>query len=155
MHYGIKGMKWKKKKKKIPFPGDYDSEEMWFKPYQEGMSDEELKEWKKRNRRSRKLIKTYNKKKKKERKTTEKWAKKYGLDRPRRKNTDHIDTDILGYPVKKRKGIFGITMNEYVTKPPTTNKKGIHKRGPYRRPGDHPFAKPGPVGLDYSNRRKK
>lgn len=93
MHYGIKGMKWKKKKKKKE-EIDYYDPRLW-----EPSEREQKKEgfsWAQYDSRAKKLIKKYNKQQAKKRKTTEKWAKKYGLARPKRKSTDHIDVSTFG-----------------------------------------------------------
>jgi len=93
MHYGVKGMRWKKKKKKKEEEIDYYDPRLW-KPSEseqkkEGFSYSQYYD------RARKLIKKYNKQQAKKRKTTEKWARKHGLAMPHHKSTEHIDNPSL------------------------------------------------------------
>lgn len=154
MHYGVKGMKWRKHdKKKDPLAGTtiddyYDHsyyDENGHRP--DAVSPEENAIYE-HNKRAKKLRKIYNKRKKKEYKRTVKIAKRRGLNRPRRRSTDHINT-ILG---KTQHWSSPVTLA--VDKPPTYAKVYRREKAP-RNPQQHPIAGHSQPIYDYNAWRKR
>lgn len=135
MHYGIKGMKWKKRRKPDDLPKDPNDpayHEIYPATFEEGfnMTPEEKKAMREHNKRAKKLRKKYNKKRNKVWKTTQKVAKRRGLT-VRRRGNDKISTV---------SGSGGLSPMGTV-KP----RKQIKKREKYRRPGKHPAAHKKPL----------
>ena len=134
MHWGVKGMKWKKKKKP-GLPKDI-TDDAYYEQYPSSWEDsfnmtpEEKKAMREHNKNAKKLRKKYNKERKKVYQTTQKWAKKRGLSGSRRRSTDHFATP------KTTGGLYPSSMK------PT--KKKVYKRGKARAAGEHPWNTPKP-----------
>lgn len=132
MHYGIKGMKWKKKKKP-GLPKDV-TDDAYYEQYPSSWEDafnmtpEEKKAMREHNKAAKKNRKKFNRERKKIYQTTQKWVKKRRLGGPRRRSTDQFKTP------KGTGGLYPSHMK------PT--KKKINKRGRARAAGEHPFYKP-------------
>ncbi len=135
MHYGIKGMKWKKKKKP-GLPKDI-TDDAYYEQYPSSwedafnMTQEEKKAMREHNRAAKKNRKKFNRERKKIYQTTQKWAKKRRLGTSRRRSTDQFTTP------KTTGGLYPSSMK------PT--KKKVYRRGKARAAGDHPFTKPKPT----------
>lgn len=135
MHYGVKGMKWKKKKAQPPKdPYDPAYYEQYPSSWEElaNMSKEEAEALDEHNKRAKKLRKKYNKQRKKVAKTTAKWAAKRGLSRSRRRSTDHFSTNP-----------FSSQTYSY-TQSNRHKRKTIKKRTSVHNPGSHWTVKPKP-----------
>lgn len=136
MHWGVKGMKWKKKKKP-ELPEDI-TDDAYYEQYPSSWEDafnmtpEEKKAMRKHNKTAKKLRKMYNKQKDKEWKNTQKFLKEHPniKSRPRRRSTDHFTTP------KTTGGLYPSSMK------PT--KKKVYKRGKARAAGEHPWNTPKP-----------
>ena len=133
MHYGIKGMKWKKKKKP-ELPKDI-TDDAYYEQYPSSWEDsfnmtkEEKKAMREHNKRAKKLRKLYNRQKRKEYERTVKIAKRRGISRPRRP-----------YEFKTPKTTGGL----YPSSMKPTKKK-VYKRDRWRPAGSHPAAKKKPI----------
>ena len=127
MHYGIKGMKWKKKKKP-ELPEDI-TDDAYYEQYPSSwedsfnMTQEEKKAMREHNKAAKKNRKKFNRERKKIYQTTKKWAKKRRLDTPRRRSTDKFATP------KTTGGLYPSSMK------PT--KKTVYKRERYRPAGSY------------------
>lgn len=134
MHYGVKGMKWKKKKKP-GLPNDV-TDDAYYEQYPSSwedafnMTQEEKKAMREHNRAAKKNRKKFNRERKKIYQTTQKWAKKRRLGASRRRSTDQFTTP------KTTGGLYPSSMK------PT--KKKVYRLGKARAAGDHPFYRPKP-----------
>lgn len=135
MHYGIKGMKWKKKKKP-GLPNDI-TDDAYYEQYPSSwedsfnMTQEEKKAMREHNKAAKKNRKKFNRERKKVYQTTQKWANKRRLNRTRRRSTDQFKTP---------KGTGGTYPSHMA---PT--KKKVYKRDRWRSAGTHPAAKKKPL----------
>lgn len=135
MHYGVKGMKWKKKKAQPPNdPYDPAYYEQYPSSWEElqHMPKEEVQAMKEHNKQSKKLRKQYNRERDRVHKTTQKWAAKRGLSRSRRRSTDHFSTNP-----------FSSQTYSY-TQSNRPKRKQVKKRTPVHNPGSHWTVKPKP-----------